>query len=764
MTEAEVLEEYNKHTIEYNKQTINVQDDYDYFESNYSLKVLEDISKKSLRDLAVRLFSSRDVGVQNNAEGLVTWIERGYNDKRKPFGTGRSIVGQTGVLLKEDGKFYKYERDNSKGYEITDTEAESIAQNILEILKYTCNVISNYTLDDIDDYVRLSKELKDYLVKQPKGFYWNKDGSPRGCLLKYYHCTFKEKFSCWYAPAELKEVLTDILEQKPLSNEAFILNGQLALYAKKNKMDNAKLGDLLGSLLEEHKQTIQQENESKSKEITIWKVSHGLKVFSDDERKEFEEEKIAVVNRYTRTVGRKSKDTSEYRQGDDWLYNVKKGDYFYLCYGNNVRLFGRFTEDTATVNPLWNGKGQDELYQRKYEVIKEADESVGEYKEASKRWAPNSNSTFIQVPKKDLGEFEKNLLKPYFGLTLGVLTEDNFNTQEESDIKSGEVYKSDGKFPLNRIVFGAPGTGKSFQLNKEVKELLQKNPQDYERVTFHPDYTYAQFVGTYKPVPDENDEKIIKYKYVPGPFMRMFVKAKQNPDRPFLLIIEEINRANTAAVFGDVFQLLDRDDDGESEYPIAATEDMKRYLKTEGIEEEQVKIPANLYLWATMNSADQGVFPMDTAFKRRWSFEYIGIDDGEEEIKNKTFTIKGQTIYWNDLRKAINHALVTAHINEDKLLGPFFVSPNEMNDNEKFIKAVKYKVLMYLFEDAARQWRSQIFSIETTQFSMILKKFEEKGIEVFADRIVKEYNDKHPVTTTQTAETAGATEDEETDR
>jgi hypothetical protein len=179
---------------------------------------------------------------------------------------------------------------------------------------------------------------------------------------------------------------------------------------------------------------------------------------------------------------------------------------------------------------------------------------------------------------------------------------------------------------------------------------------------------------------------------------------------------------------------------------------MKRYLKSEGIVEEEIKIPANLYLWATMNSADQGVFPMDTAFKRRWSFEYIGIDDGEEEIKNKTFTIKGQTIYWNDLRKAINHALVTAHINEDKLLGPFFVSPNEMNDNEKFIKAVKYKVLMYLFEDAARQWRSQIFSIETTQFSMILEKFKEDGIAVFADSIVKEYNEKHPVTTTQTAE------------
>lgn len=278
------------------------------------------------------------------------------------------------------------------------------------------------------------------------------------------------------------------------------------------------------------------------------------------------------------------------------------------------------------------------------------------------------------------------------------------------------IYKTglESKYERNRILFGAPGTGKSYTLNKDMKELLgSDNETDYERVTFHPDYSYANFVGTYKPVmvgntlslsgdkdtdfvisvlndksksaqdkydllfgsfkgdgltrlpillglyTDElfktrkadgsdaaNDNSVernhgrairkyvslltgdekngdIAYEYVPGPFMRVYVNALKNArsgnPRPFLLIIEEINRANVAAVFGDIFQLLDRNDEKISEYPIQASEDIKKYLAKElGGEPEdytRIRIPDNMFIWATMNSADQGVFPMDTAFK-----------------------------------------------------------------------------------------------------------------------------------------------------
>ena len=328
------------------------------------------------------------------------------------------------------------------------------------------------------------------------------------------------------------------------------------------------------------------------------------------------------------------------------------------------------------------------------------------------------------------------------------------------------------KFQRNRIFFGAPGTGKSFEMNKECKRLLENsdnNNQDgYERVTFHPNYTYANFVGTYKPVKKDADD--ITYEYVPGPFMRVYLKALINqkkftfgiePLKPYVLLIEEINRANVAAVFGDVFQLLDRNAHGESEYSIDATEDLKKYLKEKLIEQgfsveeddySQIKLPSNMFIWATMNSADQGVFPMDTAFKRRWEFEYIGIDEKvDDDLKNYKIPIQYGTfdekpvfkyVGWNDLRKKINDILSKdCHVNEDKLLGPYFVTKvvleNALKDDttkKQFIKAFESKVLMYLFEDAVKMHPARIFrgcNAEGLRYSEVCSAFENTGIEIF---------------------------------
>ncbi|WP_418127170.1 McrB family protein [Streptococcus parasuis] len=295
-------------------------------------------------------------------------------------------------------------------------------------------------------------------------------------------------------------------------------------------------------------------------------------------------------------------------------------------------------------------------------------------------------------------------------------------------------------YNYNRIFFGAPGTGKSFKLDIERKELLE-NGGDYERVTFHPDYSYSQFVGSYKPVPIVKDgEEKITYEYVPGPFMRILVKALLNSEtsNPYLLVIEEINRANVAAVFGEVFQLLDRKD-GISEYAITLSEDMKKYIVKEfdasGISLDvasltDIKLPDNLFIWSTMNSADQGVFPMDTAFKRRWDFKYFGIDEEEQKVSSY------ETSYglnWNKLRKAINELLSTDKfkINEDKLMGPFFVNPEKITsnnsynmDNKKFNEVFKNKVIMYLFDDAVKQRRGQLFASGLTRYSQICTKFD----------------------------------------
>lgn len=313
------------------------------------------------------------------------------------------------------------------------------------------------------------------------------------------------------------------------------------------------------------------------------------------------------------------------------------------------------------------------------------------------------------------------------------------------------------KFPRNRIAFGAPGTGKSFILNSQKDELIA-NGGDYERVTFHPNYSYANFVGTYKPVSkkDKTGNEIIVYEYVPGPFMRILVKALENSRnkkenvKPYLLLIEEINRASVASVFGEVFQLLDRNSKNASEYSIHTSEDIKKYLMdTIHVSENEIKelrMPDNMFIWATMNSADQGVFPMDTAFKRRWEFEYIGIDDEAEKVKDYIVPIGDaehrKYVKWNDFRTKINDILSSddCKVNEDKLLGPFFISKSvlehavqDLGSENRFVKAFESKVIMYLFEDVMKMRPANIFKGHKGKmiFSEICNSFEEKGEEVF---------------------------------
>lgn len=330
---------------------------------------------------------------------------------------------------------------------------------------------------------------------------------------------------------------------------------------------------------------------------------------------------------------------------------------------------------------------------------------------------------------------------------------------EMEDIIDVNEKFEDIKLPNNRIIFGAPGTGKSYLLERD-RVLFNDN---YERVTFHPNYSYAQFVGTYKPVPEKiineigQEENIITYKYVPGPFMRIYINAiksmKRRENKSYLLIIEEINRANVASVFGDVFQLLDRKN-GESEYSIGATEDIKLYLAEQlgGDPEDysNIKIPRNMYIWATMNSADQGVFPMDTAFKRRWNFEYIGIDENDKKISQAKVILPSKekeiTVLWNDVRKSINKKLSECKVNEDKLMGPFFLSNeileedehNIVNDMDRFKQAFKSKVLMYLYEDAAKQYKHKIFiGCDYSRYSSVCNAFDEIGIDIFGDLGIK---------------------------
>lgn len=292
------------------------------------------------------------------------------------------------------------------------------------------------------------------------------------------------------------------------------------------------------------------------------------------------------------------------------------------------------------------------------------------------------------------------------------------------------------EYSHNMIYYGAPGTGKSFDLEKKRKEVLEDDDYYFERVTFHPDYSYGDFVGTYKPFVEKNNENKdeITYKFIPGSFLRVLIKALKDPEHLYMLIIEEINRADVYSVFGDVFQLLDRDKDNKSVYSIDISEDVKKYFKDHKIELEKLEIPRNMLIWATMNSAYQGVFPVDTAFKRRWDFEYLSLDNNQEENTGYIHTKTGD-YEWNDIRTTINNYLLKEGINEDKCMGPFFIN-NESNDD--YTEMFKNKVLMYLFEDAARPLRQRIFSdYDVLTFSNIITDFNgEKGMHIFNDEIV----------------------------
>lgn len=330
---------------------------------------------------------------------------------------------------------------------------------------------------------------------------------------------------------------------------------------------------------------------------------------------------------------------------------------------------------------------------------------------------------------------------------------------------SSELLEKVAGLPRNLIYFGAPGTGKSYQLNKLVRDGFAK--KNIRRVTFYPDYTYSQFVGCFKPY-SEPGSKEISYEFVEGPFLKTYLEAIAHPYDNFVLLIEEINRANPAAVFGDVFQLLDRGKSGNSVFPVAAPKEMAgcigSYLNVlkddadvrdaiEGYYDpdmdfddfreiacEELSLPPNMYIWATMNSADQGVFPMDTAFKRRWNFRYIDIDagagkpleDGKKisEIE-VTITVNGtdSQIVWDKLRRKINGLMKNLRINEDKFLGPFFISPNDLND--RFSDVFKDKVLLYLCEDVGKLKRGRLFRDETATYFELCKQFDRDGVAIF---------------------------------
>ena len=345
----------------------------------------------------------------------------------------------------------------------------------------------------------------------------------------------------------------------------------------------------------------------------------------------------------------------------------------------------------------------------------------------------NNNEEFKQYEKTGSYQYS-NALKTYM----------RFLCAKEIFSNEAKKVKTPSNLTLQQIYYGAPGTGKS----KTIKDLTFG--ESVIRTTFHPDSDYASFVGTYKPITEEVDlrdcygkkvidddtkevvkEERIAYQFIPQAFLEAYVKAwkKLGSSKKQYLIIEEINRGNCAQIFGDLFQLLDRNEYGFSDYPIVADKDMQKYLEKEFagweitnkdeinqlygeanmvnliMKGERLVLPSNLYIWATMNTSDQSLFPIDSAFKRRWDWKYVPIREGRDKETNAPLnwyinTGDKQYKWWSFISK-VNELIGSLTNSEDKKLGYFFCKAKDGEiDADLFVS----KVIFYLWNDVFKDY------------------------------------------------------------
>lgn len=307
------------------------------------------------------------------------------------------------------------------------------------------------------------------------------------------------------------------------------------------------------------------------------------------------------------------------------------------------------------------------------------------------------------------------------------------------------------KIGENVILYGVPGSGKSWTIKKDYCD----DESRMERVIFYQDYTYGDFVGQILPkVQDGN----VSYEFTPGPFTRILKKAYENTNEDYYLIIEEINRGNAPAIFGDIFQLLDRkteenDNDlpiGTSEYFITNSDIADKIYNDKQKEKfgDKVRIPSNLSIIATMNTSDQNVFTLDNAFQRRWTMKMIdnNFDDPNEKDFYST-PVLGTDVSWEKFCTTINDAILEKNqslmSSEDKRLGVYFVNKNELENADLFAQ----KVIKYLWDDAFKFSRDKVFDKSYTSLEYVIRDLqddEKEKFSIFSKTIQEKFNEKEP--------------------
>ena len=400
------------------------------------------------------------------------------------------------------------------------------------------------------------------------------------------------------------------------------------------------------------------------------------------------------------------------------IHKGYQGEKDWRICGDNFKPLYAFRNPEEGDLSVWKRIGKNGTYKFTIQVIKKND---AEYLDYSKFFSQSDNHLFLAI---DNEQYTPSSYTPNFTQT---------------------------------IYYGVPGSGKSHKIDEELRAKIPNNEereQQSMRVVFHPEYTNADFVGQILPVQTSEG---IEYLFKAGPFSRILKRALKNPSKPYYLIIEEINRGNAAAIFGDLFQLLDRSDDGWSSYYVENldinafirssndlySEKSPEKSKTVGsltfTENTSIRLPPNLALYATMNTSDQNVFTLDNAFQRRWDMQLVENTCSDTAQMNAKITVslstETQSISWGEFQKAIN-AIIGEKSNaaglssmEDKRLGCWFV---KAKDGEILKEIFANKVLKYLWDDAFKFYHQEIFG-EVKNFEELQNLFlHEKGFGIFS--------------------------------
>lgn len=419
------------------------------------------------------------------------------------------------------------------------------------------------------------------------------------------------------------------------------------------------------------------------------------------------------------------------------------GDYVVFSNGNLVHI-GKITSDYYYQKEVEEGCHEGYVNRRNVEWIKlNYDKS-----NLTKAF---QNSLGAQMSFFSLNDYKSAILD-IINNTYEKDDEEELSSNDNLNIKVEYKYDSFNKEVVgkNLVVYGTPGCGKSYYVEHELLKYGD-NDEHMEsiRTTFYQDYTNTDFVGQIMPIVKEDGS--VTYEFNPGPFTLALNKALQNPNKPIALVIEELNRGNAASIFGDIFQLLDRNSEGISEYKITNV-NVQKYLESQNPDYNfnYIKLPNNLNIFATMNTSDQNVFTLDTAFKRRWKFEKIKntFDDNHPFGKH---LIPGMDLDWEQFCTSINKFILESKDeitnSEDKQLGVFFVDEKGLRKDvakvstEDERKEFAYKVFEYLWDDVAKYSRDSLFK-DVKSLDDLIDKYVElgendiNGKDVFVDNIL----------------------------